>query len=117
MKASEVKHILGAKTLCGDALLDTVEVDSAFGADMMSDVLAYVQPTTLILTGMVNLHVIRTAEMLDSRCVVFVRGKTVTEEVLEAARELDMIILSTDKTLFTASGLLYEAGLRGCTRE
>ncbi len=116
MKASEVKKILGAKVLCGEAMLDAIEVDTAFGADMMSDVLAFVKPTTLILTGMVNLHVIRTAEMLDSRCVVFVRGKNITEDILQAARELDLILLTTDKTLFTACGLLYEAGLRGCTR-
>ena len=117
MKVSEIQRILDAEVLCGDEFVAITEVDSAFGADMMSDVLAFVTPTTLILTGMVNMHVIRTAEMLDLRCIVFVRGKKVADEILDAARALDMIVLSTDKTLFTSSGLLYMAGLRGCTRE
>lgn len=116
MKVSEVQKILDATVLCGEELVNVVEIDSAFGADMMSDVLAFVMPTTLILTGMINMHVIRTAEMLDLRCIVFVRGKAVPDDVLQAAIALDMILLSTDKTLFTSCGLLYEAGLRGCTR-
>lgn len=115
MKISQVAEILNAQILCGDQYLDT-ELDSAFGADLMSDVLAFVQEHTLILTGMVNLHVIRTAEMLDVHCVLFVRGKQVPEEILERAEELEMVILSTEKTLYTACGMLYEAGLPGCKR-
>ena len=116
MKLSQVRDVLGAKVLCGEEFLDEVVVESAFGADMMSDVLAYVRQHALIITGMLNTHVIRTAEMIDIRAVVFVRGKIVTPEIIEAANELDMIILGTDKTMFTACGLLYEAGLRSCTR-
>ncbi len=116
MTAEKIKQILDAQVLTGAEFLDEVDVDSAFGADMMSDVLAFVKPTTLILTGMINMHVIRTAEMLELRCVVFVRGKHVPDDVLDAARALDLVVLNTDKTLFTSCGLLYEAGLRGCTR-
>jgi len=117
MKATEIKSILGAEVLCGAEHLESVEIDSAFGADMMSDMLAYhLDQSTLVLTGTVNQHVIRTAEMLDIRCVVFVRGKSVPEEIISGARELDIIVLNTDKTLFTACGVLYEAGLRSCSR-
>ncbi len=117
MKASEVAAILGAKVFCGKEYLDTIEIDWAFGADMMSDVLAFVCENTLILTGMLNAHAIRTAEMVDVRCIVFVRGKVITDEIMEMARERDMAIMGTDKTLFTSCGLLYEAGLRGCPKK
>lgn len=117
MKASEVKKILNAQVLCGNEYLDSFEIESAFGADMMSDILAFhVNPSTLILTGMINQHLMRTAEMLDVRCVLFVRGKPVQEEIISAAREMKMILLNTDKTLFTSCGLLYAAGLRSCSR-
>ncbi|HWQ57635.1 MAG TPA: DRTGG domain-containing protein [Clostridia bacterium] len=110
-------RILDARVLCGDEHLEQVEIDSAFGADMMSDMLAYqLDQSTLVLTGTVNQHVIRTVEMLDIRCIVFVRGKTVPEEIVGGAQELGLILLHTDKTLFTACGLLYEAGLRSCSR-
>ncbi len=109
--------ILDARVLCGGAHLDETEITSAFGADLMSDMLAYeLNNSTLVLTGTVNQHLIRTAEMMDIRCIMFVRGKAVPEEVLADARALDLIVLHTDKTLFTACGLLYEAGLRSCSR-
>lgn len=117
MKAAQVVEILDAQIVCGEGLLNEVEVDWAFGADMMSDVLAFVCDKTLFLTGMLNPHAIRTAEIMDIRCIVFVRGKKVTEEIIELANERDIVILATEKTLFTACGLLYEAGLRGCPRK
>ena len=96
MNAAEVARILDAKIICGEDRLNDVEFDSAFGSDMMSDVLAYVKPTTLLLTGMVNPHVIRTAEMLDIKGIVVVRGKSVPEELVEEAEEeltmLDFIL-------------------------
>lgn len=110
-------RILDARVLCGEEYLDEVEVDRAFGADMMSDVLAYhVDQTSLLLTGTVNHHLIRTVELMDVRCLVFVRGKNVPEDILASAREMNLILLNTDKTLFTSCGLLYEAGLRSCSR-
>ena len=117
MKASEVARILNAEVVCGREYLNEIEVDWAFGADMMSDVLAFVCEKTLFLTGMLNAHAIRTAEIMDIRCIVFVRGKQVTGEIRGLAEERNMVILSTDKTLFTSCGMLYEAGLRGCPRK
>lgn len=112
MKIAEVARILGAKILCGEERIEK-EVNSAFGADMMSDVLAFMDEETLLLTGLMNTHVIRTAEMLDLRCIVFVRGKPVPDEIVERAMEEDIVILATDKTLYTSCGLLYMAGLPG----
>ena len=116
MKLSDVARTLDAQVLCGEALLDQVEVDYAFGADLMSDVLAFVNGRTLFLTGMVNQHTLRTADVLDIRCIVFVRGKDVPPEILSMAQAYEMILLHTDKTLFTACGLLYGAGLRSCVK-
>ena len=89
------------------------EFSSAFSSDMMSDVLAYGQGQGLLLTGLLNQQVIRTAEMLDMRCIVFVRGKTPGEEVLDLAAEKGIAVACTPHGMFTASGLLYQAGLTG----
>lgn len=115
MKIAEVARILDAKVLCGEHRLND-EVTAAFSADMMSDVLAYMDEGTLLLTGLMNAHVIRTAEMLDLRCIVFVRGKDILDEMLAQAKEKNIALLSTDKTLYHSSGLLYMAGLPPCEK-
>ena len=104
--------ILDAKVLCGEEQLDE-EVRTACGSDLMSDVLAFVKDKSILITGLTNVHVMRTAEMLDMRCIIFVRGKTPAEEVLTLAREKGIAVISTQRGMFTASGLLYGAGLRG----
>ena len=113
MLIREVKEILKADVLCGEELLDTQEVHSACGSDLMSDVLAYVKDQGLLLTGLLNLQVIRTVDMMDMKCVVFVRGKRPDAGILALAEERGMAILCTRHTMFTACGLLYEQGLRG----
>ncbi len=115
MKIRDIVSILNAKVLCGEAYMDE-DIESAFGSDMMSDALAFMGEKAVLLTGMVNAHAIRTAEMLDLRCVIFVRGKAVPEEVLNRAEELDIALLATPCTLYVSCGLLYQAGLPGCTR-
>ena len=112
MKICEIRDLLGAELLCGEENLEA-QVYSACSSDMMSDVLAYGQGQSLLLTGLLNQQVIRTAEMLDMRCIIFVRGKTPAEEVLTLAREKGIAVISTQRGMFTASGLLYGAGLRG----
>lgn len=114
MKASQIAQIVDAQVLCGEEFIDSLELSQAFGADLMSDVLAFVNGSTLILTGMVNLHVIRTADMLDVRCVLFVRDKQITDDIIEQARAQDMILLRSPKTLYECCGRLYEAGLPAC---
>ena len=87
MKLSEIRDILDATVLCGEGDLDR-EVLSACGSDFMSDVLAYVKNQALLLTGLVNPQVIRTADMVEMKCVVFVRGKVPDESILALARDL-----------------------------
>jgi len=115
MTVADIKRILNAQVHCGDDLMDK-EVKTACGSDMMSDVLAYVKDQSVLLTGLVNCQVIRTAEMMDMVCVVFVRAKTPSEEMLELARERGIVVMSTQYRMFTACGLLYEGGLKGGCR-
>lgn len=112
MTIADVKRILNAEILCGDDLLER-EVHNACGSDMMSDVLAFVKDQSVLMTGLVNLQVIRTAEMMDMLCVVFVRGKEPTPEMVELAKEFDIVLLKTPLRMFTACGLLYQNGLCG----
>ena len=112
MKLSEIKDILEAEVICGQDLLDK-EVTSAFGSDMMSDVLAYAKEKSVLLTGLVNPQAIRTALMLDMRCVVFVRAKKLTDEVISLAKESGIAVLSTKYRMFETCGKLYQKGLKG----
>lgn len=108
----EIKVILKADILVGDNMMDKV-INSACGSDLMSDVLAFVKDQTLLLTGLTNPHVIRTAELLDVSAIVFVRGKVPTQDIIDMAIERSIVLLSTYNTLFEACGKLYSAGLPG----
>lgn len=112
MKISAMKELLDAEVLCCEDNTDR-DVYSACGCDLMSDVLAYVKDQAVLLTGLVNAQVIRTAEMMDMICIVFVRSKTPTEEMLQLARESGIVIMRTKKRLYEACGLLYSNGLVG----
>lgn len=110
MTVREVRDILGSKVLTGEEYLDR-EVRSACGSDMMSDVLAFSKDHSILLTGLCNPQVIRTAEMLDIVCLIFVRGKQPDEAMLKMASEQGLIVMSTGHRMFSACGMLYEAGL------
>ena len=112
MKVKEVQEILNAEIICRDDLLES-EVHTACGSDMMSDVLAFVKEQAVLLTGLVNPQVVRTAEMMDMHCIVFVRGKRPDLSMIELAEDRDMIMLCTKMEMFTACGKLYSQGLRG----
>ena len=112
MKICTIQELLNAEVLCCEENLGK-HVYSAFGCDLMSDVLAYVTDQAVLLTGLVNPQVIRTALMMDMVCIVFVRSKVPNEEMLELARENGIVMMSTNKTLYTTCGLLYSNGLVG----
>ncbi len=116
MKLSMVKEILDARVLTGDELLEH-EVNSACGSDLMSDVLAFVKDRALLLTGLMNPQVIRTAEMMDITAIVFVRGKSPDEALIEMAKSKDMVLMSTEHPLYIAAGMLYSGGLVGKRRD
>lgn len=112
MKIKEIVSILNAEILCGEEHLEN-EVHSACGADMMSDVLAFVKEQAVLLTGLINPQVVRTAEMMDMRCIVFVRGKTPPQEVIELAKETGIVLLASKERMYPACGKLYATGLSG----
>ncbi len=115
MTIRKICELLEARVITGEDKLDN-EMDTAFSSDMMSDVLAYVTGRTVLLTGTVNEHVIRTAEMVDVECVVFVRAKLPSQEVIDRAVEDGIVLLSTPHTLYVTSGILYSNGLPGIGR-
>lgn len=112
MTLSDIKEILNATVLWGEDRLDR-EVVSACGSDFMSDVLAFVKNQALLLTGLVNPQVVRTADMVEMKCIVFVRGKTPGADIVKLAGERDIVVMTCPKRMYEACGLLYSKGLRG----
>ncbi len=108
-----IQEILKAEVLNGADLLATTDVLSACGSDLISDVLAFPKEKTLLLTGLINDHVIRTAEIIDLVGVVFVRGKRPSDNIIALAEEKNLPVLLTNYLLFEACGLLYSSGLTG----
>ena len=115
MKLREVQKLLEAKVLAGEEFLDR-QIETCCGSDMMSDVLAFTKRNTLLCTGLTNMQVVRTADMTELSGLVFVRGKVPDEEIVEAAAEDMLPVLVTEHTLFEACGILYAAGIRGCSK-
>ena len=113
MTVRDIIEYLDAELLFGeDELLDQ-EVLHACGSDMMSDVLAFVKEEAVRLTGLINTQAVRTAEMMDMKCIILVRGKDPQPSVIDLARDRDICVLKTDHTMFCACGILYKHGLRG----
>ena len=115
MTLSEIKEILDATVCAGNEKLD-MEIKIAFAADLMSDVLAFTfaKEGSLLITGLTNPQINRTAYTVDIAAVMLVRGKIPPEETIRLARELDIPLLSTGYTLFEASGRLYANGIVSC---
>ena len=112
MTIADMVSVLNAKVLIGADKLDT-PVYTACCSDLMSDVLAFVDEKTVLITGLTNPHVVRTSEMLDLKCIVFARGKIPTDDILESADEQGLVVLATKQTAFSTCGMLYEMGMRG----
>ncbi|HAR98217.1 MAG TPA: hypothetical protein DCS11_04845 [Syntrophus sp. (in: bacteria)] len=109
----EIKDLLDAEVLVGEDQMD-MEVKTAFGADLMSDVLAFAQSGSLLLTGLTNPQVIRTADVLDIAAIIIVRGKRPSPDTVQLAGDLGIPILVTRFILFETAGRLYQSGIRGC---
>lgn len=112
MTIADMVQILHARVLIGEEKLDQ-PVYTACCSDLMSDVLAFVNEKTVLITGLTNPHVVRTADMLDLKCLVFARGKIPSDDILEQAEDQGLVVITTRETAFTACGLLYANGLRG----
>ena len=116
MTVAEVVTLLDGQFFNGQDKSER-EVASVCGADLMSDVMAFVKDRFLLLTGLVNPQVIRTAELLDIHAIIFVRGKTPSRDMIDMAEDADIILAGTKHPMFISCGKIYEAGLRtGGTR-
>jgi len=116
MKVKEAVELLEGQFFTGEEDADRI-VSAACGADLMSDVMAFVKDKVLLLTGLVNSQVIRTAELLDIHAIVFVRGKVPNQDMICMAKDADIILAGTKHPMFISCGKLYEAGLKtGGTR-
>jgi len=111
MKLSQVVKLTKGKILCGDEQLES-DLGQAFSSDLMSDVLTLGLTDILLITGLVNLQVIRTAEMADIKHVLLVRNKTVSEDIIELAKSSGICLIHSPVSMFKASGELYHAGLK-----
>jgi predicted transcriptional regulator len=116
LKLRDVKEILAADVIVGEDKLD-MEVKTAFGADLMSDVLAFAKAGSILLTGLTNDQVIRTADILDIAAIVLVRGKRANADTINLAKELKIPILTTKYILFETAGRLYAKGMVGCVEK
>ncbi len=111
MVIKDIIDILQGEVICEGDL--SQEIKTACGSDMMSDVLAFVKDQSVLLTGLVNPQVVRTAEMMDMACVVFVRGKQPDQSIIDLAKAHNITLIKTRFRMFTACGLLYSNGLSG----
>ena len=113
MTVARIVQLLEAKVLCGRNL-EAIEVQSACGSDLMSDVLCFGKSRGLLITGLTNPQAVRTAEMAELAAVCFAWGKQPPKETLELALESQIPLIVTGDSLYAACGKLYAAGLRGC---
>ncbi len=110
MKREEFINLVNARELTGIERDD--EFNSICASDLMSEVLLMANPGCLIVTNLLNLQTVRTAEMVEAAGVLFVRGKTPTKEMIELAKDNEIPLYVTDMTMFEACGKLYDAGLK-----
>jgi predicted transcriptional regulator len=110
MKLSQLITLVNGKLLTDQTPVD-IEVAGAMGADLMSDVLASIKPEAVLLTGLCNPQVIRTATIADIHAIVLVRGKQPDVETIKLADEENIPLITTEFGLFEACGILYQAGL------
>ena len=111
MKIREVVSVLDAQVCYGNELME-VDLNSACASDMMSDVLAFLKDQALLISGLCNPQVVRTADMMDIKCIALVRGKIPTEDMLNLAKEKKIAIISSKMRMYVACGKLYESGLK-----
>ena len=113
---AQIKELMDAEIIVGEDKLN-LEIKTAFGADLMSDVLAFARSGCLLITGLSNPQSVRTAYALDIAAIIVCRGKPLTDKFIEIARELGIPILWTQYIMFEACGRMYSEGIVGCVRE
>ena len=113
MNLREIVKLLNADVLAGDELVDAIDVDRCFSADLMSDVLGRSHANGILVTGLTNPQAVRTADIADIKAVCVVRGKRPEPEAVALAKQKGIPLFSTRLTMFEACGILYLNGLKG----
>lgn len=116
MTLNEIASAVDARIIAGD-VTDDVDIAYACASDVMCDLLSLTRSDTILLTGIDDSHMLRAAEELSVRAVLYVRGIVPSRQTIEAAEEHGTVLLSTDRTMFTTCGMLYERGIRGMRGE
>jgi hypothetical protein len=111
MKIERIIQLLEARVICGNHRISE-DISTAFSSDLMSDVLTLDTENLLLITGLANVQIIRTAEVAEIHHLVIVRNKKVNDDIVELANSLNMIIIESPFSMFKASGILYSNGLK-----
>jgi len=111
MKLKEIKELLQAELICGENCLET-EIETVCASDLMSDVLALGKPGMLLITGLSNVHSVRTADIVEAKAIIYVRGKRPDQEGIALAEKKGIPLLTTNHLMYQACGILYSSGLK-----
>lgn len=114
MILSDIRDVLKAVVLARKEDMG-MQIERAYCADLMSDVLAFSISHSLLITGLTNTQVIRTAEVATITAIVFIQNKRPDIQTIALADEKKIPLLVTDFSMFDTCGLLFERGLRSCT--
>ncbi len=110
MTIKEISNQLNARIITGEQHIDR-EIRCGFASDLMSDVLTLDTDGMLLITGLANIQTIRTAEMADISCILFVRAKKTTPTMISIAKENNIVLLECQYSMYKAIGILNNLGL------
>lgn len=111
MKLKEIKELLEAEVICGEDQLE-MEIEAAGASDLMSDVLALGKPGMLLITGLANVQSVRTADIIEAKAIIYVRGKKPDQEGIAIAEKKGIPLLTTKYLMYQVCGILYQRGLK-----
>lgn len=117
LKLKDIKELLKADIVWADNDLLEMNIERAGAADLMSDILAFTKSGSLMLTGLINVQSVRTADIAEVSAIIYVRGKKPTEEAIELAKSKRIPLLSTKLHMYEACGILFSKGILGNSDE
>ncbi|MBP1619425.1 MAG: putative transcriptional regulator containing domain [Acidobacteria bacterium] len=115
MQLRSIVALLDCEVISGHAVLD-IEVPSCFAADLMSDVLAFSTPDSLLITGLTSVQSVHTAHVADCSGILFVSGKRPSPEALQLARDNSVPLLATHHSMADSCGILRQHGLPAASK-
>lgn len=107
MKLDGLAQKIGARILTPGP--PDAEVTRIYAGDRVSDLLNEASSSTLLVTNLANLQMVRVAELMEVPGVCFVDGIDPEEELLEMARANQTLIMVSPLSVFETCGLIYQA--------